>query len=98
MSGKVLAGVIAGALIIGGYFYWVDQGKQNYAAVGDCVSSPSQGKLVQVDCDSTGALKVLAKFTSDDSNQCDKVPATTRAFVEYPVGQTAFVLCTGAAK
>ncbi len=98
MSGKVLVGVAAGILIIAGYFYWVDQGKQSYAAVGDCVSSPSHGKLIQVDCGSAGALKVLAKFGSDDSNQCDKVLATTRAFVEYPAGQSAFVLCTAPAK
>jgi len=98
MSGKVLVGVLAAAVLVGGYLYWVDQGKQSYAAVGDCVSSPSQGKLLQVDCSSTGALKVLAKFGSDDSNQCDTVAATTRAFVEYPVGQAAFVLCTGQAK
>ena len=98
MWGKVLVGVLAGALILGGYFYWVDQGKQSYAAVGDCVTSPSKGKLVQVACDSTGALKVLAKFSSDDSNQCDTVAATTRAFVEYPAGQSAFVLCAAAVK
>lgn len=98
MSGKVLAGVIVGALIIGGYFYWVDQGKQSYAAVGDCVSSPGQGKLIQVGCGTAGALKVVAKFPGDDSNQCDSVAATTRAYVEYPAGQQAFVLCAGSVK
>ena len=95
MSGKVFAGVIVGALLIGGYFYWVEQGKPSYAAVGDCVSSPAQGTLDQVGCGSTGALKVLAKFTGDNSNQCDSVTATTQAFVEYPAGQDAFVLCVG---
>ena len=95
MSGKVVAGVIAGALIVGGYLCWVEQGKPSYAAVGDCVTSPAQGKLDQVGCGSTGAQKVLAKFTGDDSNQCDTVAATTRAYVEYPSGQAAFVLCVG---
>jgi hypothetical protein len=95
MSGKVLAGVVIGALLIAGYFYWVEQGKQSYAAVGDCVSSPGQGRLVQVGCGSAGALKVLARFGGDDSNQCDAVAATTRAFVEYPTSQAAFVLCAG---
>jgi hypothetical protein len=95
MSCKVLAGVIAGVLIVGGYLYWVEQGKPSYAAVGDCVASPAQGKLAQVGCGSTGALKVLAKFTGDDSNQCDTVSATTRSYVEYPAGQDAFVLCVG---
>ena len=95
MSGKVFAGVIIGALLIAGYFYWVEQGKPTYAAVGDCVASPAKGQLDQVGCSSSGALKVLAKFTGDDSNHCDTVAATTRAYVEYPAGQDAFVLCVG---
>ncbi|HEV2640613.1 MAG TPA: hypothetical protein VGX23_36150 [Actinocrinis sp.] len=98
MLGKVVAGVMAGALIVGGYLYWVEQGKPSYAAVGDCVSSPSQGTLDQVGCGSTGAQKVLAKFTGDNSNQCDTVNATMRAYVEYPAGQDAFVLCVGSPK
>jgi hypothetical protein len=95
MSGKVFAGVIVGVVIIGAYFYWVEQGKPSYAAVGDCVTSPAKGQLDQVGCDSSGALKVLAKFSGDNSNQCDTVTATTRAYVEYPPSQGAFVLCVG---
>ena len=98
MSRKVLWGIVAGALVVIGYLFWVDQGKQHYAAVGDCVSNPRSGELVHVACGAPGALKVLAKFTGDDSNRCDNVSGTTRAFVEYPKGEASFVLCAGAAK
>jgi hypothetical protein len=97
MSRKVLWGVVAGALLVTGYLYWVNQGNSHYAAVGDCVAPPQSGRLVHVACDSSGALRVLAKFPGDDSNQCDSVNGTTRAFVEYPQGATAFVLCAGSA-
>jgi hypothetical protein len=98
MSRKVVWGVVAGALVIVGYLFWVDQGKQHYAAVGDCVSTPKSGELVHVSCDSPDALKVLAKFTGDDSNRCDNVSGTTHAFVEYPKGAASFVLCAGSPK
>jgi len=98
MSRKVVWGIVAGALVVAGYLYWVNQGKQHYAAVGDCVSTPKSGQLVHVDCGSPGALKVLAKFDGDDSNRCDGVSGTTRAFVEYPKGAGSFVLCAGSPK
>jgi hypothetical protein len=96
MSRNVVWGFIAGALVVAGYLYWVRQGNPHYAAVGDCVSTPKTGQLVHSACDSPGALKVLAKFGGDDSNACDKVSGTTRAFVEYPSGASSFVLCAGA--
>ena len=98
MSRKVVWGIVAGALLITGYLYWVNQGKSHYAAVGDCVATPASSQLVHVSCDSGGALRVLAKFSGDDSNQCDSVNGTTQAFVEYPKGAASFVLCTAAAK
>jgi hypothetical protein len=97
MSRKVVWGIVAGALLVAGYLYWVNQGKSHYAAVGDCVAPPASSRLVHEPCGSSGALRVLAKFSGDDSNQCDSVNGTTRAFVEYPKGAAAFVLCTGAA-
>ncbi len=96
MSRKLLWGIVAGVLLVAGYLYWVNQGRSHYAAVGDCVSSPKSGQLVHVSCGSAGALQVLAKFSGDDSNQCDTVGGTTQSFVEYPKGAAAFVLCTGA--
>lgn len=98
MSRKVVWAIVAGALVIAGYLYWVNQGKSHYASVGDCVAIPKAGQLVHVSCDGAGALRVLAKFAGDDSNQCDAVSGTTHAFVEYPKGTAAFVLCTEAAK
>jgi hypothetical protein len=98
MSRKVVWGIVVGALAIGGYLFWVNQGKSRYAAVGDCVSAPASAQLVHVSCDSSGALRVLAKFSGDDSNQCDAVNGTTQAFVEYPKGASAFVLCAGSTK
>lgn len=97
MSRKVLWGIVAGVLLVAGYLYWVDQGRGHYAAVGDCVTSPGAGQLLHVACGSVGALQVLAKFPGDDSNRCDGVDGTTRSFVEYPKGASAFVLCAGAA-
>lgn len=94
---KAVLGVAAGILLIAAYLFWVHQGETHYAAVGDCVSSPRHGELVQVSCGSAGAMKVLAKFDGDDSNQCDGVAGTAEAFVEYPSSSTAFVLCVGAA-
>ena len=93
---KAVLGIAAGILLIAGYLFWVHQGEAHYAAVGDCVSSPKQGELVQVSCGSAGALKVLARFSGDDSNQCDAVAGTTKAFVEYPSDSASFVLCVGA--
>lgn len=98
MSRKVVWGIVAGALLVAGYLYWVNQGNSHYAAVGDCVATPKSGQLVHVACGSSGALRVLAKFSGDDSNQCDAVNGTTQAFVEYPKGAPAFVLCAGSAK
>jgi hypothetical protein len=98
MSRRVLWGIVVGVLAIAGYLFWVNQGKSHYTAVGDCVSTPTSAQLVHVSCDSTGALRVLAKFNGDDSNQCDAVNGTTQAFVEYPKGTSAFVLCAGSAK
>jgi hypothetical protein len=98
MSRKVVWGIVAGALVLAGYLYWVNQGKSHYAAVGDCVATPKSGQLVKVSCGSGGALRVLAKFSGDDSNRCDSVAGTTQAFVEYPKGAAAFVLCAAAAK
>ena len=98
MSRKVVWGIVAGVLAVAGYLYWVNQGKSHYAAVGDCVSTPTSSQLVHVSCGSAGALRVLAKFSGDDSNQCDAVNGTTRAFIEYPKGAASFVLCTAAAK
>ena len=97
MSRKQLWGIVAGVLLVAGYLYWVDQGRGHFAAVGDCVANPKSGQLVHVSCGSAGALRVLAKFSGDDSNQCDAVDGTTQAFVEYPKGAAAFVLCTGTA-
>ena len=98
MSRKVVWGIVAAAVAIVGYLYWVDQGKQQYAAVGDCVATPKAGQLIHVSCGSAGALKVLAKFAGDDSNRCDTVSGTTQAFVEYPKGAASFVLCAGSPK
>lgn len=98
MSRKVVWGIVAGVLVIAGYLYWVNQGNSHYAAVGDCVATPKAGQLVHVSCDGAGALRVLAKFSGDDSNQCDAVSGTTHAFVEYPKGAAAFVLCAGATR
>lgn len=98
MSRKVLWGIVVGALAIAGYLFWVNQGKSRYTAVGDCVSAPASAQLVHVSCGSSGAVRVLAKFSGDDSNQCDAVNGTTQAFVEYPKGAPAFVLCAGSAK
>ncbi len=97
MSRRVLWGIVAAVAVVGGYLFWVAQGRSHYAAVGDCVSSPSSGKLVHVSCDSSGALRVLARFDGDDSNDCDAVDGTTRAFVEYPKNAASFVLCAGTA-
>ena len=97
MARKVVWGIVAGALVISGYLYWVNLGKTHYAAVGDCVTQKS-GQLAHVACDSTGALRVLAKFSGDDSNQCDAVNGTTQAFIEYPKGTASFVLCATAVK
>ncbi len=98
MSRKVLWGIVVGALVVAGYLYWVNQAKSHYATTGDCVATPKPGQLVHVPCDSSGALRVLARFPGDDSNQCDAVRGTTRAFIEYPKGEAAFVLCAGAVK
>lgn len=98
MSRKVLWGIVVGVLAVAGYLYWVNQGKSHYAAVGDCVTTQTAAQLVHVSCDSSGALRVLAKFDGDDSNQCDGVNGTTQAFVEYPKGAASFVLCAESAK
>lgn len=95
MSRRIAGGIAAGALVVAGYLIWVDQGHTRYAAVGDCVSTPAAGRLVHAGCAGAGVLKVLAKFPGDDANRCDSVPGTTRAFVEYPKGSGAFVLCAG---
>jgi hypothetical protein len=91
-------GIVAGALVIAGYLFWVNQGKTHYAAVGDCVASPKSGQLVHVPCDSAGALRVLAEFSGEDSNQCDSVNGTTQAFIETPKGADSFVLCAATAR
>jgi hypothetical protein len=95
MSRRVVWGIVVGALAVAGYLYWVNQGKTHYAAVGDCVAQKS-GRLAHVSCDSAGALRVLAKFSGDDSNACDAVNGTTQAFIEYPKGAASFVLCAAA--
>jgi hypothetical protein len=94
----VVWGIESGELLVIGYLFLVNEGKKHYAAVGDCVATPKSGELVHVACGAPGALKVLAKFTGDDSNRCDGVSGTTQAFVEYPKGEASFVLCAGAAK
>jgi hypothetical protein len=93
--GRYILAALAGVLVVTGYLYWVEQAKPHYAAVGDCVDSPKAGRLVHVSCSSSGALKVVAKFSGDDSNQCDSVPGTEQVFVEYPTDEPSFVLCAG---
>ena len=93
--GRCAAAALAGTVVIAGYLYWVEQAKPHYAAVGDCVDSPKSGELRHVSCGAAGALKVIAKFSGDDSNQCDPVAGTEQVFVEYPTNAPAFVLCAG---
>jgi hypothetical protein len=95
--GRYMLATLIAVLVVAGYFAWVEQAKPHYAAVGDCVDSPKAGQLVHVSCSNAGALKVVAKFSGDDSNQCDSVPGTEQVFVEYPTSAPSFVLCAGSA-
>lgn len=91
--GRIIPVALAVAAVAAGYMYWVDEAKPQYAAVGDCVDSPAQGRLVHVSCSSEGALRVVAKFPGHDSNKCNTVTGTREVFVEYPDATTSFVLC-----
>jgi hypothetical protein len=98
MSRKVLWGIVAGALLVAGYLYWVDSGKQTNLAVGDCVSVNSTNQITAVQCsDTAGVYKVLAKFEGTDSNQCDTVSGTEKSFVLNQPSTNGLVLCAGAA-
>jgi hypothetical protein len=99
MSRKVLWGIVAGAVLVAGYLYWVDSAKQTNLAVGDCVAASSSGQLDTVKCAASGNVyQVLAKFDGTDSNQCDKVSGTTKSFVLDQPSTGGLVLCAGAAK
>jgi hypothetical protein len=101
MSRKLLWGIVAGALLVAGYLYWVDSGKQTNLAVGDCVaaSSGNGNQIDTVKCSATaGVYKVLAKFQGSDSNQCDTVPGTVKSFVLDQPSTNGLVLCAGPAK
>ena len=95
----MLWGIVAGALLVAGYLYWVDSGKQTSLAVGDCVSVGSGNPLTAVQCSSAaGVYKVLAKFEGTDSNQCDSVTGTVKSFVLDQPSTNGLVLCAGAVK
>ena len=97
MSRKVLWGIVAGALLVAGYLYWVDSGKQTTLAVGDCVSVGSASQLSTVRCTTAaGVYKVLAKFDGTDANQCDSVSGTVKSFVLNQPSTNGLVLCAGA--
>jgi hypothetical protein len=99
MSRKVLWGIVAGALLVVGYLYWINAGKQTSLAVGDCVSVGSSSQLDPVRCATgPGIYQVLAKFDGTDSNQCDSVAGTTKSFVLDQPSTGGLVLCTGAAR
>ena len=99
MSRKVLWGIVAGAVLVAGYLYWVDSGKQTNLAVGECVSVSTSGQLNAVQCSSAGGVyQVLAKFDGTDSNQCDNVSGTEKSFVLDQPSTGGLVLCAGAAK
>jgi hypothetical protein len=99
MSRKVLWGIVAGALLVVGYLYWVDSGKQTNLAVGECVSVASSGQLDPVKCAAgAGVYQVLAKFDGTDSNQCDSVAGTMKSFVLDQPSTGGLVLCAGAAR
>ena len=99
MSRKVLWGIVAGALLVAGYLYWVNDGKQTNLAVGDCVAVSSGTQIDTVKCSATaGVYKVLAKFQGTDSNQCDTVPGTVKSFVLDQPSTNGLVLCAGVAK
>lgn len=100
MSRKVLWGIVAGALLVAGYLYWVNSGKQTNLAVGDCVSVVgAQIQLDTVKCSAgTGVYQVLAKFTGTDSNQCAAVPGTVKSFILDQSSTGGLVLCAGAVK
>jgi hypothetical protein len=96
MSRKVLWGIVAGALLVAGYLFWVNSGKQTSLAVGDCVSVGSGSQLDTVRCSSAaGVYKVLAKFDGTDSNQCDAVSGTVKSFVLDQPSTNGLVLCAG---
>ena len=98
MSRKVLWGIVAGAVLVAGYLYWVGSGKQTNLAVGDCVSVNASGQLDPVKCGtSSDVYQVLAKFDGTDSNQCDKVDGTVKSFVLDQPSTGGLVLCTGTA-
>jgi hypothetical protein len=99
MSRKLLWGIVAGALLVAGYLYWVDSGKQTNLAVGDCVSVNSGSQITAVQCSSAaGVYKVLAKFEGTDSNQCDSVTGTVKSFVLDQPSTNGLVLCAGTVK
>jgi hypothetical protein len=99
MSRKVLWGIVAGAVLVVGYLYWIDSGKQTNLAVGECVSVGSSGQLDTVKCAAgVGVYRVLAKFDGTDSNQCDTVAGTTKSFVLDQPSTGDLVLCAGAAR
>ena len=99
MSRKLLWGIVAGALLVAGYLYWVDSGKQTNLAVGDCVAVSSGTQITPVQCSTAaGVYKVLAKFEGTDSNQCDTVTGTVKSFVLDQPSTNGLVLCAGAVK
>jgi hypothetical protein len=99
MSRKLLWGIVAGALLVAGYLYWVNDGKQTNLAVGDCVTVSSASQIDTVKCSSSaGVYKVLAKFEGSDSNQCDTVAGTVKSFVLDQPSTNGLVLCAGAVK
>jgi len=99
MSRKVLWGIVAGAVLVAGYLYWVGSGKQTNLAVGDCVAVNASGQLNPVECaTSSGVYTVLAKFDGTDSNQCDKVSGTVKSFVLDQPSTGGLVLCAGAGR
>jgi hypothetical protein len=99
MSRKVLWGIVAGALVVAGYLYWVGDGRHTDLAVGDCVSVGGGGRLDVVDCGAgSGVYKIIAEYDGTDSNQCDDVAGTVKSFVISQSGTGGLVLCAGRPK
>jgi hypothetical protein len=98
---KILAGLGAVSAISAAAL-WINLGGDDYPTKGQCVQQTGTHTLTVVACTSAAAraggsasYAVLARFTGVDTNQCDEVPGTARAFVEYPSDQAPIVLCAG---
>lgn len=92
---KILAGVGAVSAVTAAAL-WINLGGDSYPTSGECVAQTGPHTLTVVPCSpgaTPAAYRVLARFTGADTNRCDTVPGTARAFVEYPSDQSPFVLC-----